>query len=46
MSTDSDLGLLKDYGHFIISAALIVYGILHSYLNYQYYTEYQEDHYE
>lgn len=41
-----NLGLLHDYGHIIISAALIVYGILYSYLSYQYYKEYEEDHYE
>ena len=28
----SDLGLLKDYGNFIMSAVLIVYGVLYTYL--------------
>jgi len=28
----SDLGLLKDYGHIIISAVLILYGLLYTYL--------------
>lgn len=27
-----DLGLLKDYGYFILSGVLIVYGLLYSYL--------------
>lgn len=32
MDYTNDLGLLKDYGNFIISFWLIVYGILFSYL--------------
>jgi hypothetical protein len=33
---DSDLGLLKDYGHIIISICLILYGILYTYLANEY----------
>lgn len=29
---DDDLGLLKDYGHWIMSGILICYAILYSYL--------------
>lgn len=29
---DKDLGLLKDYGHYILSFCFILYGILYSYL--------------
>lgn len=30
---NNDLGLLKDYGHIIISICIIIYGILISYLS-------------
>lgn len=33
---DDDLGLLRDYGHWILSGLLICYGILISYLQNQY----------
>lgn len=33
---ESDLGLLKDYGHFIVSGFLILYGMLYSYLAKEY----------
>jgi len=36
MTTDSDLGYLKDYGHIIISAFLILYGVLVSHLHHFY----------
>lgn len=29
---NNDLGLLKDYGHIILSLCLITYGLLYSYL--------------
>ena len=32
----SDLGLMKDYGHIIMSAFLIFYGIMYTYLTYEY----------
>jgi len=31
-----DLGLFKDYGHIILSAFMILYGMLHSYLAKEY----------
>lgn len=32
----SDLGLIEDYGHIIMSSALIFYGILYTYLSHEY----------
>ena len=36
MMGENELGLMKDYGHIIISGWLILYGILVSYLSYKY----------
>lgn len=43
---DSDLGLLRDYGHWILSGLLISYAILVSYLQhqYEYYDSENEDY--
>jgi hypothetical protein len=32
----NDLGLLKDYGHWIMSTILVGYGIMYSILSYDY----------
>lgn len=32
----NDLGLMKDYGHIILSAVLIFYGALYTYLSNEY----------
>lgn len=36
MTGDYDLGYLRDYGHWIISGILIIYGILYTYLSKEY----------
>ncbi len=33
---DNDLGLFKDYGHYILSSCLILYGLLFSFLSREY----------